>query len=184
MAKDHYGIPGVSRGASGAGVKKACRKLAMQYHPSCKPCKGKWANDKFKEVNEAYGAPGDPQKRNQHDHFGTVGNAGDISSSPFTATTLEEMMKDFGGAGLRLNFLDEVFGDFLKGSGPSLSFRTFGSKEDTKGTREEIGHKNSCRGETGRRGETWECPPNERRLAGRYSDPSCSQIGARLVKRG
>lgn len=125
MAKDYYGILGIPRNASDTEIKKAYRKLAMQYHPDRNPGKQKWANDKFKEINEAYGVLGDPQKRRQYDQFGTVGNIGDIFGSPFTATTFEEMMKDFGGAGLRFDFLDDIFGDVLKGRGSSFSFRSF-----------------------------------------------------------
>jgi len=123
MAKDYYGILGVSRNASDGEIKKAYRKLAMQYHPDRNPGKEKWANEKFKEINEAYGVLGDPQKRKQYDQFGTVGNIGDIFGSPFTRTTFQEIMKDFGGAGLRFDFLDDIFGDFLKGRGSSFSFR-------------------------------------------------------------
>ena len=128
MAKDYYGILGVLRNASDAEIKKAYRKLAMQYHPDRNPGKEKWANEKFKEINEAYGVLGDPQKRKQYDQFGTVGDMGDIFGSPFTRTTFQEMMKDFGGAGLRFDFLDDVFGDFLKGRGSSFSFRSFGGR--------------------------------------------------------
>jgi DnaJ-class molecular chaperone len=126
MAKDYYRVLGVPKNASDAEIKKAYRKLAMQYHPDRNPGKEKWANEKFKEINEAYGVLGDPQKRGQYDQFGTVGNIGDIFGSPFTATTFEEMMKDFGGAGLRFDFLDDIFGDALKGRGSSFSFRSFG----------------------------------------------------------
>jgi DnaJ-class molecular chaperone len=126
MAKDYYRVLGVPKNASDAEIKKAYRKLAMQYHPDRNPGKEKWANEKFKEINEAYGVLGDPQKRGQYDQFGTVGNIGDIFGSPFTATTFEEMMKDFGGAGLRFDFLDDIFGDVLKGRGSSFSFRSFG----------------------------------------------------------
>jgi len=128
MAKDYYRILGVPRIASDAEIKKSYRKLAMQYHPDRNPGKEKWANEKFKEINEAYGILGDPQKRKQYDQFGTVGNIGDIFGSPFTTTTFEEMMKDFGGAGLRFDFLDDIFGDFLKGRGSSFSFRSFGGR--------------------------------------------------------
>ena len=128
MAKDYYGILGIPKNASDTEIKKAYRRLAMQYHPDRNPGKDKWANEKFKEINEAYGVLGDPQKRRQYDQFGTVGNIGDIFGSPFTATTFEEMMKDFGGAGLRFDFLDDVFGDVLKGRGSSFSFRSFGGK--------------------------------------------------------
>jgi len=126
VAKNYYETLGVPRNASDTEIKKAYRKLAMQYHPDRNPGKEKWANEKFKEINEAYGALGDPQKRRQYDQFGTVGNAGDIFGSPFTRTTFEEMMKDFGGAGLRFDFLDDVFGDLLRGRGSSFSFRSFG----------------------------------------------------------
>lgn len=128
MAKDYYGILGIPRNASDTDIKKAYRKLAMQYHPDRNPGKEKWANEKFKEINEAYGVLGDPQKRKQYDQFGTVGNIGDIFGSPFTATTFEEMMKDFGGAGLRFDFLDDIFGDLLKGRGSSFAFRSFGGR--------------------------------------------------------
>jgi curved DNA-binding protein len=128
MAKDYYGILGVPRNASDIAIKKAYRKLAMQYHPDRNPGKEKWANEKFKEINEAYGVLGDPQKRKQYDQFGTVGNISDVFGSPFTQATFEEMMKDFGGAGLRFDFLDDIFGDLLKGRGSSFSFRGFGGR--------------------------------------------------------
>jgi len=128
MAKDYYGVLGVPRNASAEEIKKAYRKLAMQYHPDRNPGREKWANEKFKEINEAYGVLGDPQKRKQYDQFGTVGDIGDIFGSPFTRTTFEEMMKDFGGAGLRFDFLDDIFGDFLRGTGSSFSFRSFGGR--------------------------------------------------------
>jgi curved DNA-binding protein len=128
MAKDYYGILGVPQNASDTEIKKAYRKLAMQYHPDRNPGKEKWSNEKFKEINEAYAVLGNPQKRRQYDQFGTVGNIGDIFGSPSTATTFEEMMRDLGGAGLRFDFLDDVFGDFLKGRGSSFSFRSFGGR--------------------------------------------------------
>jgi len=128
MAKDYYRILGVPRNASDEEIKKAYRKLAMQYHPDRNPGKEPWANDKFKEINEAYGALGDPEKRRQYDQFGTVGNIGDIFGSPFTRTTFGDMMKDFGGAGLGFDFLDNIFGDSLRGRSSSFSFRNFGRR--------------------------------------------------------
>ena len=128
MAKDYYRTLGVPENASDGEIKKAYRKLAMQYHPDRNPGKEQWANEKFKEINEAYGVLGDPQKSKQYDQFGTVGDIGDIFSSPFTTTTFQEMMKDFGGAGLRFDFLDDIFGDFLKDGGSSFSFRSFGGR--------------------------------------------------------
>jgi molecular chaperone DnaJ len=128
MAKDYYGTLGIPSNASDAEIKKAYRKLAMRYHPDRNPGKEKWANEKFKEINEAYGVLGESQKRKQYDQFGTIGEIGDVFSSPFTRTTFEDMMRDFGGAGLRFDFLDDIFGDFLKGRGSSFSFRRFEGK--------------------------------------------------------
>jgi len=125
MAKDYYSVLGVPRNASDEDIKKAYRKLAMQYHPDRNPGREKWANEKFKEINEAYGVLGDPQKRRQYDQFGIAGDIGDIFGSPFTKTTFEEIMRDFGGAGLRFDFLDDIFGDVLKSKGSSFSFTSF-----------------------------------------------------------
>jgi curved DNA-binding protein len=123
MAKDYYQILGVTRNATNQQIKKAYRRLAMQYHPDRNPGKEAWANEKFKEINEAFSVLGDPEKRKQYDQFGTAGNIGDIFGSPFTRTTFEDLMKDFGGSGLRFDFLDDIFGDFLRGRG--FSFKVF-----------------------------------------------------------
>lgn len=128
MPRDYYQILGVLKNASDSEINRAYHKLAMQYHPDRNHGNEKWANEKSKEINEAYGVLGDPQKRRQYDQFGTAGDMGDIFSSPFTRTTFQEMMKDLGGAGLRFDFLDEIFGDFLKGRGFPLSFRSFGGR--------------------------------------------------------
>jgi curved DNA-binding protein len=126
MAKDYYQILGVPRNANDEQLKKAYRKLAMQYHPDRNPGKEKWANEKFKEINEAFGVLGDPQKRKQYDQFGTVGNIGDIFGSPYTRTTFEDLMRDFGGSGLGFDFLDDIFGEVLKGKkGRGFSFRVY-----------------------------------------------------------
>ena len=123
VKKDYYEVIGVRRDADQDTIKKAYRGLAMQYHPDRNPGKEKWANEKFKEINEAFGVLGDPDKKRQYDRFGTVGDIGDIFGSPFTRTTFEDLMKDFGGSGLGFDFLDNIFGDFLKGSG--FSFKTY-----------------------------------------------------------
>jgi DnaJ-class molecular chaperone len=124
VTKDYYQILGVAKNATQEQIKKAYRKLAMKYHPDRNPGNEKWANEKFKEVNEAFGVLGDPEKRRQYDQLGTVGTAGDMFRSAYTRTTFEDLMKDFGGAGLRFDFLDDIFGDFLGGTG--FSFRSFG----------------------------------------------------------
>jgi len=69
MNKDYYKILGVDKNASGDDIKRAYRKLAMQYHPDRGG--GKEAEDKFKQINEAYQVISDPQKRSQYDQFGS-----------------------------------------------------------------------------------------------------------------
>lgn len=123
-SKDYYKVLGVPRSASEDDIKKAYRKLAMQYHPDRNPGKEEWANEKFKAINEAYGVLGNPEKRSQFDRFGTVGDVGDIFSNRSTQTTFEDVMHDFGGAGLGFDFLDGVFGDFLRGR--NFTFRKYG----------------------------------------------------------
>lgn len=127
MAKDYYQILGVSRNASEDEIKKKYRQLAMQYHPDRNPGKEKWANDKFKEINEAFSVLGDPDKRRKYDQFGTAEgiDIGDIFRSSSTRSGFEDLMKDFGGEGLGFGFLDDIFKDFLGGRG--FSFRNFSS---------------------------------------------------------
>jgi len=124
MARDYYETLGISKNATEQQIKKAYRQLAMKYHPDRNPDNEKWANEKFKEVNEAFSVLGDPEKRRQYDQFGTVGAAGDMFRSAHTRATFKDLMKDFGGAGLHFDFLDDVFSEFLGGTG--FSFKTFG----------------------------------------------------------
>jgi curved DNA-binding protein len=124
--KDYYKILGVPRNASEDDIKKAYRKLAMQWHPDRNPGKEKESNEKFKEINEAYGVLGNPEKRKQYDQYGTVGDISDIFSSHATQATFEDLMRDMGGAGLGFDFLDNIFGDFLRGR--NFSFRQYGRR--------------------------------------------------------
>ncbi len=69
--KDYYKILGVERSASADDVRKAYRKLAMQYHPDRNPG-NKQAEEKFKEINEAYQVLSDSQKRARYDQLGSA----------------------------------------------------------------------------------------------------------------
>ena len=67
--KDYYLILGVNREASAQDIKKAFRRLALRYHPDRNPDNPKQAEEKFKEINEAYEVLGDEQKKRQYDHL-------------------------------------------------------------------------------------------------------------------
>lgn len=71
MAKDYYALLGIEKSASEDEVKKAFRKAALKYHPDKNPG-DKVAEEKFKEINEAYQVLSDPQKKAQYDQFGTT----------------------------------------------------------------------------------------------------------------
>ncbi len=69
--KDYYAVLGVSRDASQEEIKKAYRKLALKYHPDKNP-NDPSAEERFKEINEAYAVLSDPEQRSRYDRFGTA----------------------------------------------------------------------------------------------------------------
>jgi molecular chaperone DnaJ len=104
--KDYYEILGLQKGASDDEIKKAFRKLALQYHPD-RNAGDKEAEEKFKEINEAYQVLSDPQKRSQYDQFGTADfNGGGFEGGGFD-------FSDFGGFG---DIFDSFFGGGFSGS--------------------------------------------------------------------
>ncbi|MBN8898755.1 MAG: molecular chaperone DnaJ, partial [Rhodospirillales bacterium] len=106
MAKqDYYATLGVAREASAEDLKRAYRKLAMQYHPDRNPG-DKQAEAKFKEVSEAYDVLKDEQKRAAYDRFGHAAfEQGGGGPGGF----------DFSGAGGLGDIFDQMFGDFMGG---------------------------------------------------------------------
>ena len=105
MAKrDYYEVLGVDRNASAGDIKKAYRKLAIQYHPDKNPG-DKEAEEKFKEAAEAYGVLSDPDKKARYDQFGFEGVSGAGGGG------------GFNGAGMDLNDIFSMFGDIFGGRG-------------------------------------------------------------------
>src|ERR1700722_7234013 len=87
MKADCYETLGVAKGASGEDIKRAYRRLAMQFHPDRNPGDAV-AEEKFKEASEAYQVLSDPQKRAAYDQFGHAGvsNGAGFSGNPFAGT--------------------------------------------------------------------------------------------------
>lgn len=105
MAKqDFYEVLGVARSAAADDLKKAYRKLAMQFHPDRNPG-DKTAEQKFKDISEAYDVLKDDQKRAAYDRFGHAAFEQGGGRGP----------GDFGFAGGFADIFDEVFGDFMGG---------------------------------------------------------------------
>jgi molecular chaperone DnaJ len=95
--KDYYEILGVRRDATEADIKKAFRGLALKYHPDRNP-DDKGAEEKFKEINEAYSCLSDHEKRSHYDRFGTA----------------EMVGAGFGGfSGGFGDIFEDIFGDFF-----------------------------------------------------------------------
>lgn len=105
---DFYSVLGVPRTASDDDVKKAYRKLAMTYHPD-RNAGSKDAEEKFKEITEAYDVLRDPQKRAAYDRYGEAGLRGGGGAAGFHHVDLSEalgiFMRDFGLGGF-----EELFG--------------------------------------------------------------------------
>ena len=101
--RDYYEVLGVDKNASANDIKKAYRKLAIQYHPDKNPG-DKAAEEKFKEAAEAYSVLSDPDKKARYDQFGHAG-LGDAAGG------------GFNGAGMDMNDIFSMFGDIFGGGG-------------------------------------------------------------------
>ncbi len=100
--QDYYDLLGVQRGASDEDIKKAFRKLAMEYHPDRNKREG--AAEKFKEINEAYQVLSDSQKRSAYDRYGHAGVSGNGGARGF------EGFENFGGG------FGDIFDAFFGGA--------------------------------------------------------------------
>ena len=97
MARDYYEILGVPRNASQEEIKRAFRRLARQYHPDVSDAPD--AEERFKEINEAYAVLSDPEKRAAYDRFGHAGVHGMGDSSHFTAEDFVDLFEELFGFG-------------------------------------------------------------------------------------
>jgi molecular chaperone DnaJ len=95
--RDYYEILGVNKGSSADEIKKAYRKVAMQYHPDRNPG-DKTAEEKFKEAAEAYEVLSDADKKAQYDRYGHAGVSGNGRGG-------------FGGGGMNMEDIFSQFGD-------------------------------------------------------------------------
>src|SRR5437868_10235252 len=108
--RDYYEILGVGKNAGADEIKKAYRKVAMQYHPDRNPG-DKAAEEKFKEAAEAYEILSDTDKKTQYDRYGHAGvssnGRGGFSGG---GMNMEDIFSQFGDV-----FGDDLFGSFFSG---------------------------------------------------------------------
>lgn len=128
--QDYYKLLGVGRDASPADIKKAFRKLARKYHPDVAKDKDA-AEDKFKEINEAYEVLGDPEKRQKYDdlgadwnnpnaaHFQQSAQQGDQEAFRFSGTGFSDFFEQYFGGGSHYRSAGGSTGGFGRGFGGS-----------------------------------------------------------------
>ncbi|MEO0275587.1 MAG: molecular chaperone DnaJ [candidate division WOR-3 bacterium] len=182
--KDYYEILGVPRNATPEEIKKAYRRLALKYHPDRNPQNKKEAEEKFREISEAYEVLMDPQKRALYDRYGHEGLKGAFREGGFTwkdfthFDDLEDIFGDIRDIFEKFTFGEDIFDIFFgkkkvkerKGerirSSPGEDLRVYVSltlEEIYNGTEKTIKVKkydlcSECNG-TGARGGGWErCP--------------------------
>lgn len=133
--KDYYKTLGVDRKASTDEIRSAYRKLAMKYHPDKNPGDRR-AEEKFKEINEAYQVLSDEQKRAHYDRLGsaysnfrtTGGRPGDFQwddwfqQSAGQRGNVNDMFGGSGGAGGFSDFFRTIFGEAMRSQGRSNPF--------------------------------------------------------------
>jgi len=116
-ATDYYKVLGVDKKATPEEIKKAFRKLAVKYHPDRNP-NDKAAEDKFKEINEAYAVLSDPKKKEEYDTFGSSGFHKQYSQEDiFRGFDFSNVYRDMGAGGGEDIFSRLFGGGFGRGAG-------------------------------------------------------------------
>ncbi|MGI5897972.1 MAG: molecular chaperone DnaJ [Candidatus Dojkabacteria bacterium] len=170
--RDYYEVLGVSKSASAADIKKAYRKLVKKYHPDVN--KERDAEEKFKEIQEAYEVLSNESKRSAYDQYGHAGTAGFDSGSAGSYSDFSGTPFDMG------DIFNTFFGGGMGGSGFGFDFGGGGGRRNDGGTdiryairlnfdeamrggeykiridREDVCHK--CSGSGSSTGKTKECP--------------------------
>jgi molecular chaperone DnaJ len=123
--RDYYAVLGVERSASADEIKKAFRRKARELHPDVN--KASDAEERFKEVNEAYDVLSDPSKREQYDRFGTVGRAaGPGAPGGYQYVDLNDLFGGGAGGGFDMGDLFSAFFGGAYGGGPGRGVRLEG----------------------------------------------------------
>ena len=150
--KDYYKILGVERNASEEDIRKAYRKLAMQYHPDRNP-NDKQAEERFKEINEAYQVLNDPEKRSVYDRLGSDysswqrrGAPGDFNWDQYGGGFPGGVRVEYGdlddlfggGAGGFSDFFRTIFGREAQGAAPGTGTRTRSRQQQPQGYQQEL----------------------------------------------
>jgi molecular chaperone DnaJ len=143
MAKrDYYEILGVPRDASKEDIKNAFRKLARQYHPDVSQAPD--AEERFKEINEAYGILSEDDKRAAYDRFGHAGVQGTGGMPDFTTVDFSDIFEEFFGFGgfgrssQRSRNMPRRGGDLQLSVDLTFEEAVFGAEKEIEFTREEV----------------------------------------------
>src|SRR5712692_6277330 len=133
--RDYYKVLGVERNATGAQIKSAYRKLARKHHPDVNPG-NKGAENKFKEINEAYQVLSDPEKRKKYDELGADWERGAPEDEVFRRYAQAEGPEFGGTSGGFSDFFERFFGTAGTGFGrsPSRGFQQFDFGDEIAGT--------------------------------------------------
>ena len=110
MASDYYAVLGLEKNANADQVKKAYRKLALKYHPDKNP-DDKKAEERFKEISEAYAVLSDPEKKKQYDQYGDAAFHQRFSQEDiFRNADFGDIFREFGFSGGGDDIFSQLFG--------------------------------------------------------------------------